>query len=746
MIRCNMRVAALIAVAALIGFADASCPLGTYNNKPCSGYGQCTPLNQCVCDSRHTGFDCSQGMKHLWFMGQLQNLADGSRCPMGNAWVAPANAAGNAHYLTECSNKGICDRSKGVCECMDGFTGSACQRMSCPNRCSDAGECLSLKQLSMRYAVATEPLYDSVWDAEMIYGCKCRKGFEAYDCSKRSCPRGDDPMTTGQVNEIQIVQCSATSGSFWLFFNGQGALIPATATLNQFQDALRSIQTLSTVKVTFGAGNVVCNQAVINAIQIEFIAEFGPQPPIKVYGSWNGANLVGGDVFAASAGTTLAGRMSVKGTKEWEPCSNRGVCDLVTGACTCFIVPMPGYRSSDGYGNPGARGDCGCANNNNKYGGAIKACPGELACSGHGYCAGSPSFRCGCQKGWSSGDCSLSTFESEQVDVAETDNEPVRWDRLGFEHQRVPTRCIISSPRVQTRVSVIPVLANATAIHHSQEQHVNSVRFDFRRIHSVDVAKLRPKVKCPGEPVCSGHGRCMSVRQLSLEADVDNPSQRFDYGSDPNNAATFDGNSILGCKCDKGYEGYDCSQRSCPLGDDPVTTGQVDEIQLLKCTANGGAFQLTYRTFTTANIPFDAPPAVLRSSILRAFGLEEVIVTYSSGQAACTPPSTPTRNVISLLFPIDHGNLPPINAITASLVLTEAPGIATVVAAENGVAIDGIVSQAGTKESIACSNKGICNFETGTCMCTKGYGSSDGQGRQGGRGDCGFVLRRVAAE
>lgn len=68
---------------------------------------------------------------------------------------------------------------------------------------------------------------------------------------------------------------------------------------------------------------------------------------------------------------------------------------------------MPGFRSSDGYGSVGNRGDCGCANDKNKYGGAIKSCMGELACSGHGYCTDSPSFRCVCEDGWTSGDCSI---------------------------------------------------------------------------------------------------------------------------------------------------------------------------------------------------------------------------------------------------------------------------------------------------------------------------------------------------
>ena len=56
----------------------------------------------------------------------------------------PVDSHGNiltntAHEYMECSNKGVCDRVMGVCECFDGYEGSACQRASCPVRNGETG-------------------------------------------------------------------------------------------------------------------------------------------------------------------------------------------------------------------------------------------------------------------------------------------------------------------------------------------------------------------------------------------------------------------------------------------------------------------------------------------------------------------------------------------------------------------------------------------------------------------------------
>ena len=78
---------------------------------------------------------------------------------------------------------------------------------------------------------------------------------------------------------------------------------------------------------------------------------------------------------------------------------------------------------------------------------------------------------------------------------------------------------------------------------------------------------------------CSGHGMCLSMSQLSSYfVDINGNESPQIYGSIPNNPLTWDANRIFGCKCDEGFEGFDCSLRSCPLGDDPNTIDNILEV------------------------------------------------------------------------------------------------------------------------------------------------------------------------
>ena len=88
--------------------------------------------------------------------------------------------------------------------------------------------------------------------------------------------------------------------------------------------------------------SVACASAPGTVNFIEFGTNFGDLPELVI-------------TSTALSSPTVSVAEDVKGRKEDSECSEKGICDRATGICKCFS----GYTTSDGYGNPGLRGDCG---------------------------------------------------------------------------------------------------------------------------------------------------------------------------------------------------------------------------------------------------------------------------------------------------------------------------------------------------------------------------------------------------
>ena len=271
---------ALLSISLAVGLARASCP------NACSGHGSCGSYDQCTCDRNWQGADCSLrtcpfGQAHVDSpKGDLDmsnsiesfgdNLVAGSTTyPFGTTemWPDMADTAGTvldntAHNYMECSNKGLCDRLTGQCECLAGYDGQACQRASCPSKvesinsaisaayssnvqstikkglrssfmgrakakpmleiCSGHGTCESIADLA---AMDQGNVY-ALWDKDASMACKCDSGYGGPDCAQRQCMHGIDPLYTDDATarvthttvRFETSDASALSGEYALKF------------------------------------------------------------------------------------------------------------------------------------------------------------------------------------------------------------------------------------------------------------------------------------------------------------------------------------------------------------------------------------------------------------------------------------------------------------------------------------------------------------------------------------------------
>tara|TARA_B100000795_G_C22565469_1_gene347975 strand:+ start:73 stop:678 length:606 start_codon:yes stop_codon:yes gene_type:complete len=106
--------------------------------------------------------------------------------------------------------------------------------------------------------------------------------------------------------------------------------------------SIEALTSVGTVNVTLSTGTSACSSSG-TYIHIGFLSNYGDLPLMTTTNS-----LTGGS-------DSVVVMESQKGLKENKQCSMHGECNRDVGLCKCF----DGWRSSDGQGKKGIRGDCG---------------------------------------------------------------------------------------------------------------------------------------------------------------------------------------------------------------------------------------------------------------------------------------------------------------------------------------------------------------------------------------------------
>ena len=299
-----------------------------------------------------------------------------------------------------------------------------------------------------------------------------------------------------------------------------------------FKHALEALPTMGKIDVSYSIGNRLCSVDGANVISITFLEKFGPLPPLTcevvdshVRNITNSVIEIQSSPLSVMSDGLQRVYSVVKGTKDNSECSNRGICNRNSGMCDCFVEAEGSYGPSDGYGNIGQRDDCGSVSS------SVSNCPSS--CNDHGSCDES-TYTCQCQSGFHGPDCSLR--ECPKALSWFTDPSLAYLSPLSnFFYDMFYNEC--SDMGVCNRYT--GVCECRLGFGGAACEHMLCIGTQSGRTSK-----------------CSGHGQCLSLKQLAQHNKLNGNSYPIAYGSNP---LAWDADTIFGCHCDDGYEGFDCS-------------------------------------------------------------------------------------------------------------------------------------------------------------------------------------------
>ena len=189
------------------------------------------------------------------------------------------------------------------------------------------------------------------WDHGSIGVCNCDPGFFGPDCSRRMCPKSDDPVTINQNSRQVMIRLNGDGHSFsgklkvsLLGYTSEFNLNAqqTTAYCKQQWEKLENVETVSCL-VSEGnphasalegrnaTWNVTFDKFPIHPMENNFFSHTG-NPPLSAFTCDISEVVVNG----GSSKNCVIKDLVNTDIKEYEFCSRRGTCDFSSGQCYCF--------------------------------------------------------------------------------------------------------------------------------------------------------------------------------------------------------------------------------------------------------------------------------------------------------------------------------------------------------------------------------------------------------------------------
>ncbi|ETN02121.1 hypothetical protein PPTG_16769 [Phytophthora nicotianae INRA-310] len=694
----------------LVSAADESCPNG------CSGNGVCDKQLTCHCYDGFFGYDCS--LKY---------------CPVGKAWGV-IRGTNDAHGPEECSGRGICAYSSGSCSCQSGFTGPACQYTQCLDSCSNHGKCISMKMLAENEVIPRELydrsafVYDQMWDFDVMHGCQCDAGFHGHSCSLKNCPVGDDPLTAGQVNEVQLIQCLTTYQKQAIVLQADVPLTKGKFILKFGKQYTRPISFKALADQDSFGPSVATSLLALQGVDAVAVIRTDPLPTRT---EWS----ITFPTSNTKHNAVVPGWRSVE-VQQFICAADSGVFAITFGNETIRSIPYNADSNTfvaflskfSFYGqiNVSLMTHTGAATNNVCTTGGTFVTITFSALWHRALVDDLPPM-------------TFSTLDLKGVQTLFLGNingfidEETKEVIKGFDSCRVAEEqqflCGATGGNFAltfedgTKITGLPYSITADTLKATIQSKVSYVV-------DIDV------IFADGQSTfCSDFGTTTIIRFVVVKATSGN-GDLADILADHTNNGGMDGLVHIANRLQFASSFTETVKgSSCEPLDQTFSTDATSQMQTL-VELGGGSFTVTFRGATTRPIPAQSTTQQLKTLLLELPSIQGIDVSFSGSQTCETP-----ANLARLTFTQNFGNLP-----TIVVQGNEMSAGSSVVAAGGGNVISNVVSVDGTKESEVCSNRGYCDdTNLGRCICHTGYTNSDGNGSistlEFNRGDCGAPSR-----